>query len=74
MSGSSRRKRPKGSVTLPEQYGVTVGSLWVAIDFKAEALYVTVNTGRSAKTVDLGNGVLIDYDEQGAVTGVEVIG
>lgn len=68
---------PKGSVTLPEQYGVQVGRLWVAIDFKAEALYITVKTAKVARTEEIAgptSGVLVDYTAKGEVVGVEVLG
>lgn len=75
---SNTPKGPKftGAVTLPEQYGVQVGSLWVAIDFKAQAVAVT-RTGRptrSVKTEQLEAGVLIDRNANGDICCVELIG
>lgn len=56
-------------------YEVAVGSLWVAIDFEAQA--VSVSRGRdvkSARTMDLGDGFLADYDVDGFCVSVEAIG
>lgn len=74
MTSSRGKMRGKGTVTLPEQYGVAVGSAWVAIDFVAQALYVEIQAAKVAKTVSLSPGVLVDYDKDENIIGVEVIG
>lgn len=64
-------------MTLPEQYGVQVGRLWVAIDFKAEALYITSQAGDIVRTEEIGGpttGVLVDWNDDGSLHGVEVLG
>lgn len=51
-----------------------VGNLRVTIDFSAQAVSVTrQDFHRSARTEDLGQGFLIDRDDNGFVGGVEIV-
>ena len=62
------------SSTDMETYFVQVGRASVAIDFKAQALTVTLGAAPTVRTEDLGNGVLIDRDTRdGRIVSVEVI-
>jgi uncharacterized protein YuzE len=42
-------------------------------DSKADALYLTLADTPSAKSDEIRPGVIIDYDDQGRVIGVEVL-
>lgn len=60
----------------PQTYGAQVGSLWVAIDFEAQAVAITRtdDMNRPVKTEDLGQGFLVDRNAEGRVCAVECIG
>lgn len=62
----------RGVATL-RTYNFALGSAWVATDFEALAMTVTVRPGKSAYTEDCGQGVLIDRNEAGEIVAVEII-
>lgn len=43
------------------------------IDYEADALYLTLSEAPAARSVEVSPGVLIDYDEEGHVVGIEML-
>lgn len=48
--------------------------LYVSYDPVADALYIRVRGGEVADSVELAEGVVVDYNFRGEVVGVEVLG
>ncbi len=42
-------------------------------DFKAKALYTKYKTTKVAQSLEIADGVIADYDENGGVVGIEVL-
>ena len=48
--------------------------LYISYDPVADALYIRVRGGEVADSVELAEGVVVDYSFRGEVVGVEVLG
>ncbi|HEX2864288.1 MAG TPA: DUF2283 domain-containing protein [Deinococcales bacterium] len=46
----------------------------IVLDKLANAMRIEVRAGRSARTVDAGRGMVVDYDRRGNVLSIEVLG
>ena len=43
------------------------------IDREADALYLTLTEGPASRSEEVAPGIIVDYDEQGRLVGVEVL-
>jgi len=46
----------------------------IQIDGEASSVYLRLRDGRVARTDEVAPGILLDYDDQGRVVGIELIG
>ena len=53
---------------------MTDSDITVKVDRSADALYVYLRTGRISRTREFGDWRNVDYDAEGQVVGVEIIG
>ena len=45
----------------------------ITLDPQADALYIELHMGRVRETKDVGEGILLDYDEKGELRGIEIL-
>lgn len=45
----------------------------LVVDYEAGTAYLYVSDKPVVRSVDLGEGVIVDYDEQGEVVGIEFL-
>ncbi len=45
----------------------------VKYDPQADALYIKIREGRVVDSEEIADGVIVDYDEEGNVVGIEVL-
>jgi Protein of unknown function (DUF2283) len=53
--------------------GIALENLSISIDPEADAAYVTLSAAKVARTEEVGEGILVDYDSEGRPVGVEVL-
>ncbi|MEM2882206.1 MAG: DUF2283 domain-containing protein [Candidatus Bathyarchaeia archaeon] len=46
----------------------------ISYDHGSDALYVRVREGRVAESDEVDDGIIVDYDEEGNIAGIEVLG
>ena len=45
----------------------------IRYDPKADALYIKIRDGKVADSEEISDGIIIDYDEDGNIIGIEVV-
>lgn len=51
----------------------TMVELYVSYDPTADALYIRLREGKVADSVELSNNIIVDYDEEGKIIGIEIL-